>query len=159
MQTCGYCSSQFDMLGQLEQHLLAVHSALVVELNFYIVRHLQFTTDALPQTASAEKISCRRLAQSARVAEFSLKEHFESSISRILELFVENQSKKVPCQLSKVYACNFSNNMLLENIFNFFNIAGSIYFAVVDFAVFCRRRRGVIRLAAAGQRRLKITTE
>ena len=25
MQTCGYCSSQFDKLGQLEQHLLAVH--------------------------------------------------------------------------------------------------------------------------------------
>ena len=130
-----------------------------MELNFYIVRHLEFTTWALPPTASAEKINCRRLAQSARVAGFSLKEHFESSISRILELFVENQSKKVPCQLSKVYACNFSNNMLLENIFNFFNIAGSIYFAVVDFAVFCRRRRGVIRLAAAGQRRLKITTE
>ena len=60
------------------------------ELNFYIVRHLQFTTDALPQTASAEKISCRRLAQSAWVAEFSLQKHFESSISWILELFVEN---------------------------------------------------------------------
>ena len=130
-----------------------------MELNFYIVRHLQFTTDALPQTASAEKVNSRRLAQSAWVAENSLKEHFESSISRILELFVENQSKKVPCQLSKVYACNFSNNMLLENIFNFFNIAGSIYFAVVDFAVFCRRRRGVIRLAAVGQHHLEITTE
>ena len=107
---------------------MSVYSALVVELNFYIVRHLQFTTYALPPTASAEKISCRRLAQSARVAENSLQKHFESSISRILELFVENQSKKVPCQLSKVYACNFSNFMLLENIFNFINIAGSIYF-------------------------------
>ena len=28
LQTCGYCSSQFDKLEQLEQHLLAVHGVL-----------------------------------------------------------------------------------------------------------------------------------
>ena len=129
-----------------------------MELNFYIGRHLQFTTDALPQTASAEKVNCRRLAQSAWVAENSLKEHFESSISRILELFVENQSKKVPCQLSKVYACNFSNVMLLKNMLNFMNIVPIL----VDLAG-RPPRRAVIRLLSSpqllGQVRLETTTE
>ena len=130
------------------------------ELNFYIVRHLQFTTYALPQTASAEKINCRhgRLAESARVAGFSLKEHFESSISRILELFVENESKKVYCQLNKVYACNFSNVMLLKNMLNFMNIVPIL----VDLAG-RPPRRAVIRLLSSpqllGQVRLETTTE
>ena len=129
------------------------------ELNFYIVRHLQFTTYALPPTASAEKISCRRLAQSARVAENSLQKHFESSISRILELFVENQSKKVPCQLNKVYACNFSNFMLLKNMLNFMNIVPILVDFLVDFAG-RPPRRGVIRLLSlALWVRLEVSTE
>ena len=78
-------------------------------------------------------------AKSARVSKNSLQKQFQTSISRILELFVENQSKTVPRQLNIVYACNFSNFMLLENIFNFINIAGSIYFGAFDFAVFCRQ--------------------
>ena len=32
------------------------YTVFILELNFYIVRHLQFTTGALPPTASAEKI-------------------------------------------------------------------------------------------------------
>ena len=64
---------------------------LLFTLDFYIVCHLQFTTGALPPTASAEKIELPATQPSRPgCRKNSLQKQIQTSISRILELFVEN---------------------------------------------------------------------